>query len=222
MVIHRRIGHRLGRRLQGERRAAPRGVGRRRTDTEPNLGWRPAILIALAIALSDWAVKWWITQTVPLDGFIVVWSDRVALWHVQNNAMILGLYGSLPIEGRIGIAILSAVTASVLLFEVVSRGHRLLPRHRKWVWLFVGLASGGMLGNLGERAIHWWVTDYLSFAWGDLWLPPGNIADLAIFLSLPAALPVILFELKARARREAAESGRAVTDDSRASSAVEA
>ena len=53
-----------------------------------------------------------------------------------------------------------------------------------------------MLGNLGERAVHWGVTDYLSFRWGDLWLPPGNVADLALFLSSPSPALVIAFELR--------------------------
>jgi lipoprotein signal peptidase len=123
--------------------------------------------------------------------------------------MILGLYGSLPLESRQVIASLAAVLGAVLLFEVVSRGHRLPPSRRPWVWLFVGLASGGMLGNLGERAMHWGVTDFLSFRYGEVWLPPGNIADIALFASIPVAAVVIWFELSARASR--AERSRPLT-----------
>jgi lipoprotein signal peptidase len=203
MVIHRRIAHRLERRLRGERRRTDRGEGRRRTDYEPNRGWKPAVLIALGIALADWSVKWLVSQRVPLNSLEVLIEHRLALWHVRNPAMILGLYGSLPIQARIIIAIVSGLLGMALLFEVVSRGHRLEPGHRKWAWIFVGLASGGMLGNLGERVVHWGVTDYLSIGWGDLWLPPGNIADLSIFLSLPVAILVVLYELQARAQRHA-------------------
>ena len=81
------------------------------------------------------------------------------------------------------------------------RAHRLPSHHRRWAWLFVGLVLGGMMGNLGERLIHWGVTDYLSLRWGDFWLPPGNVADMALFLSIPLAIPVIVFELMGRARR---------------------
>ncbi|MBW3629517.1 MAG: signal peptidase II [Gemmatimonadetes bacterium] len=201
MVDHRRIAYRLERKLRGERRSTDRGEGRRRTDYEPNRGWKPAVVIALVIAIADWTVKWLVIQRVPLDTIQVVIEYRLALWHVRNPAMILGLYGSLPLEARIAIAAVSGLLGMVLLFEVVSRGHRLAPERRKWAWLFVGLASGGMMGNLGERIVHWGVTDYLSIGWGDLWLPPGNIADLAIFLSLPVAVLVVLFELQARAQR---------------------
>lgn len=194
------IFRRFWRRLQGERRVV-RGGGRRRTDHEPQRGWVPAVLVALSIAVFDWAVKWWIIQTLPLHGFRVLIEDRVALLHVRNDAMILGLYGDLPLQSRQAIAAMCGVLGALLLFEVTSRGHRLPPGQRKWAWLFVGLASGGMLGNLGERVVHWGVTDYLSFRWNDLWLPPGNIADLAIFASIPVALVVIAFELRARMQR---------------------
>jgi lipoprotein signal peptidase len=190
----------LLRRLLGERRATRTG-GRRRTDFEPNRGWLPVGVIALLVATSDWAVKWLVAQRLPLHGFEVVWPGRMALWHLRNDAMILGLYGNLPLASRQVIAALSGIVGALLLFEVVGRGHRLPPRRRKWAWLFVGLASGGMLGNLGERVVHWGVTDYLSFRWEDLWLPPGNIADLAIFASMPVALLVIYFELAARLQR---------------------
>lgn len=186
---------RRGRAIAAQRR------GRRRTDHEPHRGWIPAGLIALAVALSDWIVKWWVTQRLPLHGFEVLVEERVALWYVRNDAMILGLYGDLPIGSRKFIAISAALLGSLLLFEVLSRGHRLPPRRRVWAWLFVGLASGGMIGNLGERAVHWGVTDYLSLRWNDIWLPPGNIADLAIFASVPIAAVVIWFELQARMQR---------------------
>ncbi len=190
----------LRRRLRLERRGAREG-GRRSTDREPNRGWIPAIVIALVVATLDWLTKFLVSIRVPLGEMVEVLDGRVALWHVRNDAMILGLYGSLPLESRQVIAALSALLGAVLLFEVVSRGHRLPPSKRPWVWLFVGLASGGMLGNLGERAIHWGVTDFLSFRWGEIWLPPGNIADVALFGSIPVAAVVIWFELAARAER---------------------
>lgn len=191
---------RLDRRLRLERRSRREG-GRRSTDHEPNRGWIPAALLALAVATTDWMVKAAVSRRIPLGELVEVWEGRVALWHVRNDAMILGLYGNLPLTTRKGIAVVAGTVGLFLLFEVVSRGHRLPPHRRPWAWLFVGLALGGMLGNLGERALHWGVTDYLSLQWRGLWLPPGNIADLAIFLSIPVAAVVSAFELAGRAQR---------------------
>ena len=190
----------LLRRLQGERRASRPG-GRRQTDFEPNTGWRVVLALTLGIAVLDWITKAAIAFTIPLGEFVEVWEGRVAFWHVRNDAMILGLWDSLPLGGRKVIAVIASFLALLILFQIVGKGHRLPAERRGWAWTFVGLAFGGMLGNLGERVIHWGVTDYLSFQYGDLWLPPGNVADIALFLSIPLSIPVIFLELRARARR---------------------
>jgi lipoprotein signal peptidase len=187
--------------------------GRRSTDHQPQNGWRPALLVLVGVAVLDWVTKAAIAATVPIGGFVEVWEGRVAFWHVKNPEMALGLWGNLPLAGRQVIAATAAALAFVILFDVVRRGHRLPPHRRRWAWLFVGTAFGGMLGNLGERAHHWVVTDYLSFAWGDIWLPPGNVADLALLASIPLAAVVIVFELQARQqRRPAPVAGRRAAD----------
>jgi lipoprotein signal peptidase len=174
---------------------------RRRTDREPKRGWVPVAVIAVVVALVDWGTKALVASRVPLDEMVVVWEGRVALWHVRNPALILGLFGNLPLAWRKVLAAMLAVAAVTLLFEVISRSHRLLERRRPWAWVFAGLLSGGMLGNLGERALHWWVTDFLSFRFGQIWLPPGNVADLAVLVSIPISFAVIAFELEARSMR---------------------
>lgn len=179
-------------------RATP---ARRLTDLEPNRGWVPIAAVAISIALVDWTTKAWVASRVPLGDMWVVLDGRLALWHVKNPAMILGLFGELPLASRQAIAAMLAIVGVTLLVEVVTRSQRLLPHRQPWAWAFVGLVFGGMLGNLGERALFWGITDFLSIGWAGLWLPPGNVADLAIFLSIPVSAVVIVFELEARARR---------------------
>lgn len=174
---------------------------RRRTDGAPKRGWRPALTIALSIALIDWSTKAAVAARIPLGDHVVVLDGGVALWHVRNPALILGLFGDLPLANRMWIAALLALAGVVLIAEILSRAQRLLPHRQRWAWAFVGLMCGGMLGNLGERALHWWVTDFLSIRWGSIWLPPGNVADLAIVLSIPVSLLVIAFEVEARGLR---------------------
>jgi lipoprotein signal peptidase len=184
------------------------GFGRRSTDREPRRGFWPTLAIIGSIAAVDWFTKVIVAATVPVGGFVEVWEGRVALWHVRNPDMVFGLWGNLPLEYRQGIAIGAALLGVLLLFEIIGRGHRLPAHRRPWVWVFMGSACGGMLGNLGERALHWEVTDFLSLAWGPLWLPPGNVADLALIAAIPLAVPVIVFELQARARRGAGRGAR--------------
>lgn len=196
--------NRVFQRLLGQRRTVHRpdeAPGRRAADSEPIYGWRPALQIALCIALVDWLVKFAVASSMQIGDFREVVTGRVALWHVRNPAMILGLWENLPLDARKVLAVVAAVVGALVLLQIVGRAHRLPRHHRRWAWLFVGMVTGGMLGNLGERLIHWGVTDYLSLRWGAYWLPPGNVADLALFLSIPLAVPVIVFEFMGRARR---------------------
>lgn len=196
--------NRLFLRLLGQRRTDYRpdeAPGRRATDREPIYGWRPALLIALGVALLDWSVKFAVASSMQIGEFREVIEGRVALWYVRNPAMILGLWENFPLDFRKGLAIVAAIVGVLVLLQIVGRAHRLPRHHRRWAWVFVGMVTGGMLGNLGERLIHWGVTDYLSLRYGAYWLPPGNVADIALFLSIPLAIPVIVFELMGRARR---------------------
>ncbi|HEV2131768.1 MAG TPA: signal peptidase II, partial [Longimicrobiaceae bacterium] len=174
---------------------------RRRSDREPRYGWLPALAITLLVAALDWSTKVIVVVTVPVGHMVEVSEDRVALWHVKNPDMVLGLWGNLPIESRMVIAVVALILSLLLLYEILDQGHRLPVHRRPWAWLFVGLAAGGIVGNLGERLIYWHVTDFLSLRWGSIWLPPANFADLAFFLAIPAAVPVMIFELQARASR---------------------
>jgi lipoprotein signal peptidase len=153
------------------------------------------------IALLDWGTKAAIASSMREGDFREVIDGAVAFWYVRNPAMILGLWENFPLGARKAIAVVAAVVGGVMLLQILGRGHRFPRRQQPWAWAFVGLVLGGMLGNLGERAVHWGVTDYLSIRWGPYWLPPGNVADLALFLSIPLAIPVIIFELMGRARR---------------------
>jgi lipoprotein signal peptidase len=195
---------RVFRKLTGLRRPA-HGPGeppaRRAADREPLHGWTLAVALALGVAVVDWLVKYSIRTSMAIGDFRVVVEDRIALWHVQNDAMMLGLWESVSLDGRRMIAATAAVLATFVLLQIVGRAHRLPRQERVWAWVFVGLVLGGMLGNLGERLIHWGVTDYLSLRWGPYWMPPGNVADLALFLAIPLAMPVAFFELRARSRR---------------------
>lgn len=180
------------------RRRNPR---RRGSDHQPQRGLRVTLLITAAVALADWSSKAAIIAFLPRGGFTELVPDRLALWHVRNQAMVLGLWSDLPLATRQSMALLAALLAVLLLIEIVPRTHRFSASEQRWAWLFAGCAFGGMLGNLGERLVHRGVTDFLSFGWNGIWLPPGNIADIALLLSFPLALPVFFFEMNGRARR---------------------
>jgi lipoprotein signal peptidase len=164
----------------------------------------PVLATMTLVASFDWWIKALVRGFIPVDGFVTLWPDRLALWHVENSAMILGLHGDLPLMSRQMITVLASTLALLVLVDVVKRGHRLPAERRRVVWLCAGLASGGMLGNFGERLLYWKVTDFLTVRLGSVWLPPTNLADLAIVASLPLCAAVVRYELEARRRRRRA------------------
>lgn len=192
------------RRALGHRRTTvdpKRSPGRRAADQEPMRGWIPTVLIALGVALVDWTTKFLISRSIAMDDLREVIPGKLAFWHVRNPAMVLGLWENFPLGARKVIAVVAAILGATVLLQILGRGHRFPRKHRAWAWVFIGLVLGGMLGNLGERVVHWGVTDYISIRWGEYWLPPGNVADIALFLSMPLSIPVIVFELLGRSRR---------------------
>jgi signal peptidase II len=207
------------RRAMGDRRAVhhpDRSPGRRSADREPMRGWIPTVIIGLCVAMADWGTKLLISRSIPLDELREVIPGKLAFWHVRNPAMVLGLWDNFPLGTRKVIAVLAAALGSMVLLQILGRGHRFSRTHRGWAWAFVGLVLGGMLGNLGERVVHWGVTDFISFRWGEYWLPPGNLADLALFLSMPLSVAVIAFELRGRAQRRQDARDEAAASDAAA------
>lgn len=196
----------VARNLYGRRRGTQRpGLppGRREADHEPVDGWLPTLGVGMAVALLDWFSKAMITLFLPQSAFLELLPGSLALWHVRNPAMMLGLYGDLSLGTRKLIAVGAGLCAVALMTQVIACGHRLPRQQRPVAWLFVGLVMGGMLGNLGERAVHWGVTDFISIGWAGGWLPPGNVADLALFAAVPLAVVVSWLELAARTQRRA-------------------
>src|SRR5688500_10858741 len=92
---------------------ARKGAGpipaRRRTDHEPKPGWRPILILAVSIGIVDWTTKALVAASIPLGQLVEVVDNRVALWHVRNPAMILGLFGDLPLTYRKILAAMLAI-----------------------------------------------------------------------------------------------------------------
>jgi signal peptidase II len=89
------------------------------------------------------------------------------LTRVANSGIAFGLFD----EGRdaLVLAFTSAALALIL-------GWFALDTSRPWLWLGVGLLTGGALGNLADRIRDGAVTDFID---PPLW-PAFNFADVAI------------------------------------------
>ena len=60
-----------------------------------------------------------------------------------------------------------------------------MPRHRYWQAIPAALVIGGAIGNVYDRVIQGYVTDFLSFHWQNVYYYPAfNVADSAIVVGM--------------------------------------
>ncbi len=93
------------------------------------------------------------------------------LARVMNSGIAFGLFS----DGSDALVLLFTSAALALIV-----GWFAFDTTRPWLWLGVGLLSGGALGNLADRIREGAVTDFLD---PPLW-PAFNLADVAITLGV--------------------------------------
>jgi signal peptidase II len=130
---------------------------------------RMLVVCGLVIAL-DQAVKAAIVASME-PGERTDLALGFELARVMNSGIAFGLFS----DGSDGLVLLFTSGALALIV-----GWFALDTTRPWLWLGVGLLSGGALGNLADRIRDGAVTDFLD---PPLW-PAFNLADVAITLGV--------------------------------------
>ena len=110
------------------------------------------------------------------------------LTRVTNSGIAFGLFD----EGRDGLVLAFTSVALALIL-----GWFAFDSQRPWLWLGVGLVSGGALGNLADRLRDGAVTDFLD---PPVW-PAFNIADVAITVGVIVIALAALAPAPARTAR---------------------
>jgi len=128
-------------------------------------------LTALLIAISDQLTKTWIRsnlaygQAIPESGFFQI-------THVQNSGAAFGLLT----DQSILLAVVASAGVVLLLVYAFFFHHRLPFLNNIPGSLALGLILGGTIGNLIDRLLRGYVTDFISVS---IW-PDFNIADSAV------------------------------------------
>ena len=138
---------------------------------------RWAVASAIFVLVADQVSKFVIKASVPLYGNIEVFSGLFgragfSISHIRN---IGAAWGMLP-GMRYGFVFLALALVAYMTVK-----------YRK---IFVGggvldaatyaLFAGGVLGNMLDRLVFGYVTDFLDFYWGASHFPSFNVADSAI------------------------------------------
>jgi len=137
----------------------------------------PAIVgaTALLILLADQASKAAISSAIPLNGRVGVIGDFVQLWNAQNHGAAFSLF-----QG----GTLIFLVVSVLAFGLIGYLYRSWQGGPLWLYAVLGVALGGILGNLIDRLRFGYVTDFISVGIGEVRWPTFNVADASIVIGV--------------------------------------
>jgi signal peptidase II len=154
----------------------------------------PAIMAGttLLVLLSDQLSKAAVAALIGVGDRIRVVGDLVQLWHAQNRGAAFSLF-----QG----GTLLFVVVSVLAFVLIGYLYRSFKGGPLWLYAVLGVALGGVLGNLIDRLRLGFVTDFVSIGIGNLRWPAFNVADASIVLGI--GMIVIRLFLTDADRREA-------------------
>jgi len=153
-------------------------------DTQANRRFITWMVVALAVVAADQLTKWaiieWVAlyEKVPLNSFI-------NLTHQRNPGAAFSFLADAGGWQRWFFVVLSAGVSCVIavwLWRIRDQGQALLAAG-------LALVLGGAVGNLIDRIMLGYVTDFIQVWFGNWAFPSFNIADAAI--SVGAALLII-------------------------------
>lgn len=142
------------------------------------------LAIAAIIVLLDQATKWLIVDNVPLYAKIQI-TTFLNLTHQQNPGAAFSFLADAGGWQRwffTGLATVVSLFILGWLWQLRRENQSVLP-------LGLALVLGGALGNLIDRLVQGYVTDFIQVLFGSWAFPSFNVADAAI--SVGAAFLII-------------------------------
>ena len=143
---------------------------------------RPMIIVAVIAICFDQLTKIIIRRAVASRSTIKVVEGWFHITYAENTGMAFGmLRGWNPVFIIVGFVAIGFIFVYYRQFKASG-----------WMRISLGLLLGGALGNLIDRIIFGYVTDFLQFRWWFVhlrWWPSFNIADACV---VAGAIMVIL------------------------------
>jgi signal peptidase II len=139
-------------------------------------------VVAAAVLLVDQVGKALArTYLAPSGASVPVLGDLVRLTFTRNVGAAFGMLpGSRVVFIPVHIIVLICIAGYVV------RRHP----ERPWLIAGLGLVAGGALGNLVDRVVFGWVTDFVQIPFG---FPVFNVADSAIVVGVAMLVWWLLF-----------------------------
>ena len=135
------------------------------------------LIFGLVFAL-DQITKAWVIRSIPINTYfdpIPVIPGYLSLVHIGNTGAAWGMLQ--------GFGMLLGIVAMITV-AIIFLCRRMLLLHTISMQLTFGMLIGGIVGNLADRMIHGYVTDFIDVNLQIYRWPAFNIADSAIFVGV--------------------------------------
>jgi signal peptidase II len=132
---------------------------------------RGLALALVAVVALDWITKFLVQNHVRLYSRRVVVDGWVWLAHSPNPGIAFSFLRDMPNVLRLPLLIAAAVAGIAVAARIALR------TDDEWMRLAAVLVMAGAVGNLGDRLMNGWVTDFILIRWFPFVF---NVADVAI------------------------------------------
>ena len=132
---------------------------------------RGLALALVAIVALDWITKFLVQNHVRLYSRRVVVDGWLWLLHSPNPGVAFSFADGIPAALRI------PLLATVAAVGIGVAARIALRTDDEWMRLAAVLVMAGAVGNLGDRVMNGWVTDFILVRWFPFVF---NVADMAI------------------------------------------
>lgn len=140
-----------------------------------------ALIIAVAIAVADQIIKYFVNLYVRPVGSINVIDNLFKLSYVENRGVAFGMFTDMR---WIFVALTSVLIIGIIVYMFLKK-----PAG-KFFYICSALIVGGGIGNLIDRIFYGYVIDYLSLSF---FPPVCNFADYCITAGTVMLIIYVMF-----------------------------
>lgn len=133
----------------------------------------PMLIVAAVMLLLDQLTKFFVRKTISSGETIEVIKGFFVIDYTGNTGAAFGLF-----SGQNRIFMIVSLIAVIFIFVY----YRQLKANI-WMKIALGFLLGGALGNLVDRVVFQYVTDFIRVRWWFLklrWWPTFNLADASV------------------------------------------
>ena len=132
---------------------------------------RGLALVLVAVVAADWITKFLVQNHLRLYSRRALVEGWVWLAHSRNPGIAFSFFRDMPGMVRLPLLVAAAAAGIFVAARMAMRTHDELIR------LAAVLVMAGAVGNLGDRVMNGWVTDFILVRWFPFVF---NVADMAI------------------------------------------